>query len=411
MRMITHDSACHNAPASCRTPFRWSVLVLLLLAISSCSEDKGTEEKASPQATHSVADCGLTTDSSAWTAFKEVADRINAGTIMTKEELDAFGDLPPVALWRDSYQSDYLTAQRVGNWLEGTFWEELGRKGEQKYNSNRKDFISSYHYSLDNRDRIDERLAELTGPRKCDLTEIARFWIEPDLMPRILAIHFLPAKMDMRIFGDNLLVDTGIVSATRVDQIIRQMAALLYRNFQSVPGPNPTKQEGAEALAHSFRILMNKGISGWIEKSINLEYDRKNPFMLNFSVVPENFFAMTQKMIKTMNSQLGPMLDDEDKMNENGQELASHLAVSGGFDEGSYGMAAVISARLGEDKLRQAGRSVPAFLAAFQEAALANPVPAPQPGDPGTELFQTVPPLDPEIFTKLHAMLTEVFPD
>ena len=71
----------------------------------------------------------------------------------------------------------------------------------------------------------------------------------------------------------------------------------------------------------------------------------------------------------------------------------------------------MISHRLGEDRLRQASRSVPGFLAAYQEAALLNPDPAPSPGLPGNELFETVPPLNPELFDKLHAMLSRIFPE
>ena len=74
-------------------------------------------------------------------------------------------------------------------------------------------------------------------------------------------------------------------------------------------------------------------------------------------------------------------------------------------------MASVIAAQLGEDRLRTSGRSVPAFVAAYQEAALLNPVPLPVPGALGVDLTQTVPPLDPEVFAKLHQLLLQYFPE
>ncbi len=411
MRIITHDAARHNAATAGSALFRWGILFLLTLTVSACSRDAATEGKPSSQAADPVADCALTTDTSAWTAFKEVADRIAAGADVTKEELIAFGNLPTVTLWRHSMEPGGFPALLVGNWLEGTFWEELDRKERQKRSANRTIFTRSYHYSLNHRDRIDRRLAELTGPRKCDVSEIARFWIEPGLLPQTLTIHFLPAKAEIRIFEGSLLVDTGLVGASRVDQLIRQMAALLYSRYQSLPGPNPIMVEGDEAVAHSFRLLMNVGVACWIEQAATLEFDRGHITLGKTGSIPEEFFLTTQDAIGLMNRKLGSMLDDEARMAEEGTAFAKRLARSEAFSATGYGMSSVIAARLGEDRLRQVSRSVPAFLAAYQEAAAANPFPIPVPGDLGHELFQTVPPLDPDIFTKLHAMLTRIFPD
>jgi hypothetical protein len=414
--MITHDAVRHNAAAAGSTLLRRGVLivpslVVLILALTACSRDAGTEGKPSAQAANPGTDCALTTDAGAWTAFKEVADRAAAGEDMTREELDAFGDLPTVTLWRNSLQPDVPPAHRIGNWLEGTFWKELGREGNQKMNATRATLMRSYRYSLDHRDRIDERLAELTGPRKCEVAEMARFWIEPDLLPQPLAIHFLPAKAEIRIFEGSLLVDTGVVSAGSVDQVIHQMASLLYRKFQFVSGPSPIEQEGAEAVAHSFRVLMNEGLAGWIEQTLALEFDSRHPVLYKINIIPEDFFIKTRETIGLMNLHLGPMLDDETEMAAKGLDFARHLAGMFAFSQTGCGMSTVIAAHLGEDRLRDAGRSVPAFLAAYQEAASLNPVPIPVPGELDSELYQTVPPLDPEIFTKLHAMLTRVFPE
>ena len=416
MRMITHDAVLHNAAAACSTLFGRDVLILLLLvipvlAITACSQDAGTKEKPSAQAADPGTNCAVTTDTSAWAAFKEVADRIAAGADVTKEELDAFGDLPTVTLWRNSLQPRVPTAWRLGNWLEGTFWKELGHEGKQKSNNDRTTFRRSYRYSLDYRDRIDKRLAELTGPRKCEVAELARFWIEPGLLPETLTIHFLPAKAEIRIFEGSLLVDTGLVGAGSASQVIHQMASLFYRKYQSVPGPNPIEQEGAEAVAHSLRVMMNEGLAGWIEQTVDFDFDTKHPVMYKVKITPEDFFLNTQKAIALFNNQLGPMLDDEARMAENGLAFARRLSFMNAFGQTGYGMSAVIVARLGEDRLRAVNRSVPSFLAAYQEAASLNPLPVPVPGEPDSELFQTVPPLDPDIFNKLHAMLTRVFPE
>ncbi len=416
MRIITHDTAHHNAaaahiPLSVRYAPIVMFLIGLVLSVTACSRDTGTEGEPSAQSRDQSSTCALTTDTSAWVAFEELADRIATGEKVPKEDLDAFGDLPSVTLWRNSLAPGVPTAQRIGNWLEGTFWEDLGRKGKQKMSDDRAIFMRSYNYSLDNRDIINRRLAELTGPRKCDVDVMARFWIEDEKLPKNLVIHFLPAKTEIRIFEGSLLVDTGVVGAGRPDQVIRHMAALLYRKYQTIPGPNPIDLDGEEAVAHCFRVLMNEGITGWIEQTLTFEFDSNHPELYKVKIIPENFYLKTQEAIAMMNLHLGSMLDEEATMADRGKGFAMHLAGMNAFSHTGYGMSSVISARLGQERLRDAGRSVPAFLAAYQEAALANPVPIPIPGEPGVDLFLTVPPLDPEIFTKLEAMLTRVLPD
>jgi hypothetical protein len=53
---------------------------------------------------------------------------------------------------------------------------------------------------------------------------------------------------------------------------------------------------------------------------------------------------------------------------------------------------------------------VPEFFAAFQEAALLNPVPTPVPGTAGAPLSASVPAFEPDMFAKLHALLVRLFP-
>ncbi|MCK9995152.1 MAG: hypothetical protein KAH56_02595 [Candidatus Krumholzibacteria bacterium] len=416
MRMITHELAHHNEAALRSARFSRRVLTVmfligLIMTAAACSRDAGTDGNSSAESADQSSPCALTTDTSAWVAFEKLADRVGSGTNVSKEELDAFGDLPTVTLWRNSLGAPIPSANRVGNWLESTFWDELGREGNQKKGADRAIFTRSYRYSLDNRDRINKRLAELTGPRKCDIDEMARFWVESDLLPATLDIHFLPAKTEIRIFEGSLLVDTGVVGAGNSDQVIRHMAALLYRKYQTIPGPNPIDLEGEEAVAHCFRVMMNEGITGWIEQTVAFEFDSSHPVLYKVKIIPEDFFLKAQQAIDIMNGHLGPMLDDEATMVEKGQNFAIHLAGMNALSHTGFSMSAVIAAHLGPERLRDAGRSIPAFLAAYQEAALANPVPAPVPGAPNVELFNTVPPLDPEIFTKLETMLTRVFPD
>lgn len=409
MRMITQDLAHHNVAHVLSQGMFRLLPILLLLAVTACSQDQDSESQQTTGEDHQAAACDVTMDTSAWTDFKELADRIHAGEKVPREDLDAYGEQPAVTVWRQSMEPNVPPALRVGNWLEGLFWEDLGRQGKQKPSASKTIYMTSYRYSLENRDRIDERLAELTGPMKCDLAELTGFWIDPGKLPKNLTLRFLPGESEIRIFENSLLVDTGVVAAGSPLQIIRHMAALLYRNFQYVLGDSPLDKEGAEAVAHMFRVVMNEGYASWVEQTPFIEFDRQHPRLWKFTPIPEEYFSKTQAAVALLNHQLAPMLEDEAMMIEKAQPLAKHLGAMNAYAQTGYGMAAVIAGHLGEDRLRQVNGSVHGFLAAYQEAAAMNPVPAPEPGDPGVELFQTVPPLETEVFTGLQALLIEVF--
>ncbi|MEN8005548.1 MAG: DUF5700 domain-containing putative Zn-dependent protease [Candidatus Krumholzibacteriota bacterium] len=408
--MITHGAARHNA-ATRRSLVIGGIVLLLSLTLAACSGETGSAEKQEAPAKAKGDDCRLTTDISGWAAFTDIADRVAAKEDVPRADFDAFAELPSIDLWRQSLDTEGLTAQRIANWVEGVFWDDLGRQGSQKRSRNRSDYLHTSNYCLRNRDRIDARLAELTGPRKCEMDQLIRYWVDQENLPADLSVHFFPAKPEIRILDGALFVDTGVLAAGSVDQIIRNTASLHYRKHQTIPGADPKELVGEQSVAHSFRILANEGVTGWIDKAAHLEFDDDHPSLHKVNIIPEGFFRKTQEAIGMMNRQLEKMLDDEADMAQRGLLYSEHLAAMNAYGQTGYGMAAVISHRLGEDRLREASRSVPGFLAAYQEAALLNPVPAPVPGTAGIELFETVPPLNPDLFTKLHAMLTRVFPE
>lgn len=410
MRKITPDTLLHNAAGSLagRTGAVTLVLGLILLAGACGGDDRSTGNRSGRQPS-AAADCPVLIDTSAWTAFVELGNAIMSGQEYSPEELAAFGELPTLALWRDSMQPDSPSAQKIGNWLEGAFWEELGRQGKQKTNTDRKMFVRSYRYSYDNRAKIDAALAEFDGPARCRLDSLARFWIDPEALPDPITVHFLPARGEIRISGGSLFVDTGVVGAGSIPQLTRQMASLLYRNYGFLPGDNPVELEGAPAVAQAFRVLMNEGVTGWIEEATAMEFDPDHPQLYKIQIIPEEFFLKAQEAIGVMNRQLGALLDSEPEMTDKGQAFALHLGGMNAYSQTGYAMAAVIVSRLGVTRLREVRNSPPEFIAAYQEAALSNPDPAPIPGDPGVDLADTVPPLQPEIFAKLHAFLVQAY--
>ena len=61
---------------------------------------------------------------------------------------------------------------------------------------------------------------------------------------------------------DNLLVDTGVLVAGGHDQAVHQMVSLLYRNFQTIPGPNPATLAGGDAVAGGGATIVQAVVEG-----------------------------------------------------------------------------------------------------------------------------------------------------
>jgi hypothetical protein len=410
--MITPERPRHNGAPARRAGALVGLLLLAALPLATgCSDQQDSRDGEAPAENAAATDCRISTDTSGWTAFTDLADRVAAGDNPSKAEFDAYGDLPAVTLWRNSLTPNTPRASRVGNWLEAAFWEQLEREGMQKTSAERANFSRRYTYCLSRREVIEEKLAALTGPRTCDLEELATYWIDPANLPETLTVFYLPGKPEIRISGDNLLVDTGVVAAGNTDQVIRQMVSLLYRNFQFVTGANPLDLEGEQAVVQAFRVLVNEGMTGWVEKAVDMEFDSRHPELYKVKIIPEEFFLKAQAAVGMMNRQLGDILADEETLAEKGNPFARHLAGMNAFSQTGYAMAAVISGHFGDERLKEVRDSVPAFVAAYQEAALLNPDPAPTPGDVGVVLYRTVPPLKPEVFSALMAILEKNFPE
>ena len=398
-------------PYAQSTRHRWRVLpaALILLAVAAgCGGDSSSTGGRDTAGNGPAADCPIQLDTGAWDAFVALGNRITAGETVTKEDLEAYADEPVMVRWRAT-QAPPPPPVRIGNWLAATFETELGTTVGRKHNTDRFMLKRNYRYSYDNRDEIQELIRALADGGKCTIDSLNRYWIDPGLVSAPLIVNILPALAEVRTDSGQVFVDTGVLLAGGVDQATRQVSALLYRNLMAVPGLNPLETDGELAIGSSCRVLMNEAIGSWIEQSPYTHFRENHPSLARVVIIPETFF---QRTIDTMRmfAAVGPMLDDPVLMAEKGRSLPRSLFASGALSQAGFGMAAVIAAHLGPDRLRQAGRSVPEFFAAFQEAALLNPVPTPVPGTAGAPLSASVPAFEPAMFAKLHALLVRLFP-
>lgn len=396
MRNIIDGLRSHNAV---RTGLAAAALFAALLAGCGSSEDTGGSTT-----------CGVAMDTSAWEAFLTLGSRLESGAEVPRGELEAFAEVPGVLLWRESLAPRSPAPANVGNWLEVAFGVgDDARRG--KVNANRRLMGDSYRYSWANRAEVDTLLAGFRREGACRLADRTAFWIEPGNLPAGgLAVVFLPALSEIRIARDTLVVDTGVLVAGGLDQAVDQMVSLLYRNYQAIPGLNPAELEGKESVAQSFRVITNEGVAGWAARTLDTEFRADHPRLGRLALVPETFYETALRVMEVGAELFPALLADPEAMAARGRSFTEFLMGQNGFGQLGYAMASVIEARLGEERLRDAGRTVPGFLAAYQEAALMNPSPPAVLGAPGTRPYEAMPPFTPGIYEGLLALLRESFP-
>ncbi len=249
----------------------------------------------------------------------------------------------------------------------------------------------------------------VNGQAACQVRDLADLWLNPDSIPTPLVLNFLPAMSEIGIFEDEIFVDTGVLQAGGTEQTVRNIVTLLFRNLEALDGENPITVEGEQAVAEMFRVMMNEGVASWIEETVRLEFDHNHPDLYKVHIIPEDFFRKAQQTSDTMEKVMPGMLADPTVMVAKGLSFAREMAANNAYTGTGLAMASVIGHRLGAERLQQVRRSVPDFIAAYQEAALLNATPIPEPGTADIQLYESVRPLSPELFTALHDMLSRYY--
>lgn len=387
-----------------------SLVMLFLVLVSGCGGDKdtGNEENSASGSQLTKQDCGVLLDTSAWDVFSDLARRASAGTEIPASEYNQFGNQPTMNYWIKSASDSAPPPKRIGHWVELTFWQELGLERPRKPGGDLRVMMTSYRYSYENTDRINQFITDYSNNQEsCKMLALAQKWVSPETLPNNPTIHFLPAKAELRIFENHILVDTGSAVSASPGQLNRQIASLFYRGYGSISGDNPIDTDGGKSIANSLRTLCNEGYASWIGDMTNVYFFKDHPTLGAVEMAAEDSFHKGREVISKMNTKLAPVLDSETKIQEMGQNFSRDLASSHSFTRGGYAMVATIAGHLGEERLIKAQGSVSDFLAAFQEAALMNPVPAPVPGRPGVANHQTLPALYPEVYEWLMEQLAK----
>ncbi len=402
LRKISHQTPDHNIA---RTLIPAILAVCCLLAAGGCQIGESGHTAAKD-----AADCDVQLNTAPWKSFKSMADRMSHGEAVSQEELEAYGRLPAVAAWRQSLAPNVPQPMNLANWLQDPWWTILGKPSKRRRPPDRVAMSRSFSYSHDHTADVDAYLKQYTaGHRACALDSLVSFWLSPENKPVPLVLNFLPAKAEIRLHEGQVFVDTGALVAGGGDQTNRSIATLLYRSLEAPSGTSPVETAGEQAVAECLRVMLNEGVAGWIEQTTSLEFDREHPALYKVHIVPEEFYRKARLTFARWEASLPAMFAEPEVMADQGSEFARSMAGSNAFAQTGIAMAELIVGRLGEERLREVRHSPAAFLAAYQQAALLNPSPAPEPGTPGIELIDSVPALSPEVFENLHALLERLF--
>lgn len=410
LRMISPNSPVHNSGRI----LTLTIALFLLLASWGCGGDpdtgNGTKSDDKAQETSGIqltkSNCSAVIKTGAWDMFSELGRKATSGKSMALEEFETFGSEASMAYWLQSSDEQPIPAERLGLWVELTFWDQLGRTGDKKSGPNERTMAKFYRFDFDNADRINTFITDYSSNQEsCKMQELAQKWLAPDNVPQPMVIHFLPGKPELRIYKNHLLVDVGAAVSASPEQLNRQLVSLLYRNYQTINGKNPIEVDGADSVTNALRVFCNEGIASWVGDMPHVFFYSSHPSLGKVDMAPEDIFHSGRQVINLMNSNFAPFIDSESDLQANAQQFVRGMAASQAFTKGGYAMAATIVGHLGEERLVQEKSSVSGFISAYQEAALMNPNPLPVPGRPGVKNNVTMPPFSPEVFDWLMKIL------
>ncbi len=410
VRMISRNSLFHNGPHHRPDPVAVLAAFLLALAmfwgLAACN--RTSERPAAAPAVTGTQDCPLTLDTTAWQEFVATGDLIIAGKKPQREDLQAFALTPAGGAWRRSLAPMVPPVLRCGNWVAAAFQDVLGQTMPGKVNKDRRTMAASYRYSYDHRALVDSLLTRLAAPEVlCGLQERLAAWIQPDSLPSHLVLACLPARPEIRVQADTVLVDTGVLAAGGLDQTLAQTLSLLYRTYEIPRVVNPEMLDGADALAEALVLIRNEGVAAFLENRAETYFRQDHPKLRKVVIIPQDIAYTAGRIVALADTTLPPLLSDPEALTSGAKDFARTMTASGGYSKLGYAMAATIAGNLGEERLRNDARTVSGFFAAYQEAAAMNPLPSPKPGAKGYPWYASVRPFDDHLYRQLQDLLAE----
>jgi len=387
------------------------ILALLAIALTGCSGDKASQDQQPVGTRAEASSCQAVVTDHALAGFYQWADRIEAGEEPTVDDLSRLASQPAWDRWCRSFEPNVVPASHLGRTvfiaLRGR--EELPFKLRDK--SYRLDTVSAYEINLELRPQIEQFITDFAAAElACDVHRELQGWVPAELMPDTLYVDFVSSVPEIRFYEDHFMIDGGMALAAGKRQIVRSMSSVLYRQRMTVDGLAPDKAVGHGKVAQCMRLVYNEAIPAHIEELTELAFDPRHGLLAHAAAIPEDLANQAILTLGSMNKMLARLKDMPAPSEEQWQDVYRLFVGAQSWQPTGWFMAEVITNQLGEQGLRNATRSIPDFMAAYQEACSMQP--ARPTAEPGTLewYFQSAPKLSPEVATWMDGILREAFP-
>ncbi len=434
MRNIMQGFAAYNPARPRRGSGHIVLLLALLLAVSGCQGKPktparsgaavgeaapagATEAAAASRTTGSgsaptaaqiagatpVPGCAVVIDARAATAFADLAGRIVRGERVGDDAFTALVSGPGYAEYARTISGELFNASIMRNVMRYVYGgvglpvsrggAAPGKAGETRP-PKRQDLVENFSFVRDHEDKVQAVLTSLRAGGACRILTLASGYIRPERIPSPLDVVIVEAGPDIRYRSGLLMVDAGLAGAAGEDQLVRLLAANLYRGLEPPRGGEPTAaMPGKPALAATFAKLQQEAVAAWLEGYPAVRFDGEHKLLNAPDPSRMQTPAIAGRALQRVDDMVKALVTDPSQLEKNGAVIDDLLRGSGAYPPTGYMMAALIAVRLGDQRWRAAATGSPAdFLRAYQEAAhqragatppavLSNGVPPPSPAD------------------------------
>lgn len=408
MRKIDGTSQGHNAA------HRLAVLTLVVAAgaaLSGCGSDKPAAQRYETGAPTVASRCALVVSDAGLREFYDLADLVAAGQRPDLAAMTAAADTPTWQFWRRSYLQEIVRPEPVGRAMHIAMLGRDELPDRQRDKTVRLDLVRNFELAIERRAEITAAVERFVADeRGCQVKDRLRGFLPQSDLPDTLRLAFMVALPEIRFFEDVLLVDAGLLWASGQDQLVRFLASTVYKQRTLVDGRSPSQATGPAILLHCLRLVRNEGVAAYLDAMDEISFEPRHPILGRSSPKPDELCLAATRTLRSLDTNLTDARRREHTPDEQWMDFFRLFVAAGSWQSTGWFMAEVIVDRLGLERLQTDGRSVPAFFAAYHEAAaIAKPAPQAPPGS--VARFVADPPaFSPENAAWLDHELRQLFP-
>lgn len=357
MRKITGPQPAHNATGSLLV--RLAPAIALLLVVGACGNG---DQRAD---SWTAVSCPLVIDDSALRSFWDLADRDDPSL----ETMHAEAESNVWRFWRRSFIHDAVRAETVGRamFIALVGREQLPERVRDRIVS--LDLVRNFELTRDRRAEIVTAVERFVAEeRGCEVFAALEGWLPATELPDTLRLTILPGLPEIRFFEDVFLLDAGLVWASGQVQIARFLASSLYKQRTLVEGSRPTSAQGADVFLHSLRLVRNEGVPAYLDDMPEIGFDPRHTIIGRAAPKPDELCLQAIRTLESVDAGLTRVLAIESPTQDHWENLYRIFVGAQSWQATGWFMSRTIADQLGVARLQQAGRSVPDFVAAYQEA-------------------------------------------